>query len=134
MCGIWGTLSLGFFASGQYGASGPTGPDNSAPLAGLFYHGGFTLLKAQFIGSAIITLSTFGVAMVLMYLVNLTGTLRVSAEGELYGIDLHEHGISAYPEYVISSLAATSGTPRGLSVPEPSYQANSLRAAVAERD
>jgi ammonium transporter, Amt family len=134
ICGIWGTLSLGLFASGQYGASGPTGADNSAPLAGLFYHGGFTLLKAQFIGSAIITLSTFGVAMVLMYLVNLTGTLRVSAEGELYGIDLHEHGISAYPEYVISSLAATSGTPRGLSVPEPSYQANSLRAAVAERD
>jgi ammonium transporter, Amt family len=134
MCGIWGTLSLGFFASGQYGASGPTGPDNSAPLAGLFYHGGFTLLKAQFIGSAIVTLSTFGVALVLMYLVNLTGTLRVSAEGELYGLDLHEHGISAYPEYVISSLAATSGTPRGLSVSEPSYQASALHAATAERD
>ena len=35
-CGIWGTLSLGFFACGQYGATGPTGPDNSAPLTGLF--------------------------------------------------------------------------------------------------
>src|SRR5579859_5579208 len=42
LCGIWGTLSLGLFASGQFGTSGPTGPDNSAPLAGLFYHGGFT--------------------------------------------------------------------------------------------
>jgi hypothetical protein len=38
-----------------------------------------------------------------MHLVNATGTLRVSREGELYGLDLHEHGISAYPEYVISS-------------------------------
>ena len=30
--------------------------------------------------------------------------MRVSAEGEAYGLDLHEHGISAYPEYVISSV------------------------------
>jgi Amt family ammonium transporter len=40
-----------------------------------------------------------------MYLVNLTGTLRVSKEGELEGLDLHEHGIPAYPEYVISPSA-----------------------------
>jgi Amt family ammonium transporter len=49
--------------------------------------------------------------MVVMYLVNATGTLRVSKEGELYGLDLHEHGISAYPEYVISHVAAPSGMP-----------------------
>jgi hypothetical protein len=41
-----------------------------------------------------------------MLLVNATGLLRVSEEGELYGLDLHEHGIPAYPEYVISSLSA----------------------------
>jgi Amt family ammonium transporter len=28
---------------------------------------------------------------------------------ETYGMDLHEHGISAYPEYVISALGAPSG-------------------------
>ena len=107
ICGIWGTLSLGLFACGKYGATGPLAADNTAPLAGLFYHGGTTILKAQFVGSAIITISTFSVAMLLMWLVNLTGTLRVSREGELYGLDLHEHGINAYPEYVISAL----GTP-----------------------
>ena len=32
------------------------------------------------------------------------GLLRVSQEGERYGLDLHEHGISAYPEYVISAM------------------------------
>src|SRR5262249_54874266 len=32
------------------------------------------------------------------------GLLRVSQEGEAHGLDLHEHGISAYPEYVISSM------------------------------
>ena len=115
-CGIWGTLSLGLFACGKYGATGPVSPDNSAPLTGLFYGGGMTLLKAQFVGSAIITLSTFAVSLAVMYAVNLTGTLRVSEEGELYGLDLHEHGISAYPEYVISSLAAPAGMPKDLTV------------------
>jgi Amt family ammonium transporter len=51
-----------------------------------------------------------------MYAVNLTGMLRVSEEGELYGFDLHEHGISAYPGYVISSLAAPAGMPADLTV------------------
>ena len=36
-----------------------------------------------------------------MYAVKATGTLRVSREGELEGLDLHEHGMLAYPEYVI---------------------------------
>jgi Amt family ammonium transporter len=110
ICGIWGTWSLGLFASGQFGATGPLGPDNSAPLAGLFYHGGLTLLKAQAIGSTIMTLSTFGVSLALMYAVNAMGVLRVSREGELHGLDLHEHGISAYPEYVITALGSPSGT------------------------
>ncbi len=109
ICGIWGTWSLGLFASGQFGATGPFGPDNSAPLAGVFYHGGFTLLKAQMIGSTTITLATFGVSMVLMWTVNAMGLLRVSKEGELHGLDLHEHGISAYPEYVITALGSPAG-------------------------
>jgi Amt family ammonium transporter len=104
LCGIWGTLSLGLFASGQYGATGPFAADNSAPLKGLFYGGGMTLLSAQFIGSAITTVSTFAVAMVVMKAVNAFGLLRVEHEGEVRGLDLFEHGISAYPEYVISAV------------------------------
>ncbi len=110
MCGIWGTLSLGLFACGRYGSTGPIAPDNSAALKGLLYGGGTQLLTAQALGSLIITTTTFAVAYAVMYLVNATGTLRVSREGELYGLDLHEHGISAYPEYVISS----AGTPVGV--------------------
>ncbi len=106
ICGIWGTISLGLFACGKYGSTGPLAADNSAPLKGLFYGGGTTVLVAQLIGSAIITTATFSVAMGVMYLVNATGLLRVSAEGETLGLDLHEHGISAYPEYVISSVAS----------------------------
>jgi len=108
-CGIWGTLSLGLFACGKYGVTGPAAADNSAPLTGLFYGGGLTVLKAQVIGSVIVTVATFAVAMAVMYAVKAMGVLRVSAEGEMYGLDLHEHGISAYPEYVISSTARPSG-------------------------
>jgi ammonium transporter, Amt family len=104
-CGIWGTLSLGLFASGQFGVTGAFAADNAAPLKGLFYGGGFQVLTAQFIGSFIVTVSTFSVALVMMYAVNLTGMLRVSREGELEGLDIHEHGIPAYPEYVIASTA-----------------------------
>src|ERR1700712_704741 len=50
-CGIWGTWALGLFACGKYGATGPTGADNSAPMAGLFYHGGAELLKKQVVGN-----------------------------------------------------------------------------------
>ena len=76
------------------------------------------VLKAQLIGSACITLATFSVAMVVMWVVNAMGMLRLPAEMEAYGMDLHEHGISAYPEYVISAL----GAPAGMSQELPAAQ------------
>jgi ammonium transporter, Amt family len=108
LCGIWGTLSLGLLACGKYGASGPTGADDSSPLTGLFYGGGSQVLVAQCIGSAVITVATFAVAMLLMYAVKLTGTLRVSKEGELEGLDIHEHGGTAYPEITVGSVSGSS--------------------------
>ena len=119
ICGIWGTLSLGLFASGQYGATGPFAADNSAPLKGLFYGGGFQVLAAQAIGSVIVTVSTFVIALAVMYSVNAIGMLRVSKEGELYGLDLHEHGISAYPEYVVTAAGRPSGLAEGITTTSP---------------
>jgi Amt family ammonium transporter len=99
--GIWGTLSIGLFACGMYGATGPTGADDSSPVTGLFYGGGASVLKAQAIGSIIITLSTFAIAMLLMWVVMKLPqpwSLRVEAKGELGegGIDVFEHGSKAY--------------------------------------
>ena len=121
LAGIWGTLSLGLFACGQYGSTGPLGPDNSAPLKGLFYGGGLQVLKAQAIGSASITLATFSVAMVVMWVVNAMGMLRLPAEMETYGMDLHEHGISAYPEYVISAIGAPAGMDQELPIAKSAH-------------
>ncbi len=97
-CGIWGTLSLGLFATGQFGAPTPTGADTSTVVKGLFYGGGTDQLVAQIIGNASIGIGVFAAAMILMYAVKATGTLRVSKEGELEGLDLHEHGGEAYPK------------------------------------
>jgi Amt family ammonium transporter len=49
--------------------------------------------------------------MVVMLIVNAMGLLRISPEGENHGLDLHEHGISAYPEYVISAMGRPGGMP-----------------------
>jgi Amt family ammonium transporter len=106
VAGIWGTLSLGLFATGQFGAPTPTGADNSAGaiVKGLFYGGGTDQLVAQCIGSASIGIGVFVVAMILMYAVKATGTLRVSKEGEEEGLDLHEHGGHAYPEQTVTGI------------------------------
>jgi Amt family ammonium transporter len=97
IAGIWGTISLGLFAAGKYGIPGPTGPDTSGgTVGGLFYGGGTKQLVAQLIGSAVITVATLAIGFAVMYAVRLTGTLRVSREGELEGLDIHEHGGPAY--------------------------------------
>ena len=114
VCGIWGTLSLGLFASGQYSAAGSSAtgvPDIVAnspqALTGLFYGGGWAVLKAQAIGSGIVCVATFAAAMAMFKALNAVNLLRVSKQGELEGFDLDQHGASAYPEYVISTLTAS---------------------------
>ena len=122
--GIWGTLSLGLFATGQYGAPTPTGADNSAAsvVTGLFYGGGVNQLIGQAIGSAAIGGATLIGSLIMMYLVKITVGLRVTKEGELEGIDLHEHGGGAYPELV--------GSSHGFVLPEESQGTAAARAVV----
>jgi Amt family ammonium transporter len=95
-CGIWGTLSLGLFATGQFGIPTPDGIDTTSTVNGLFYGGGLDQLKAQFIGSLTCVVVIMVVSMIVFRAVKATGTLRVGREGELEGIDLHEHGSPAY--------------------------------------
>ena len=87
-CGIWGTWSLGLFATGQFGT-----PKGVLWGAG---EGSVKLLVAQVGGNLIMAACAFAAAMVLMLGVRATKTLRVSEEGEREGIDIHEHGAPAY--------------------------------------
>jgi Amt family ammonium transporter len=109
--GIWGTLALGLFAAGKYFLPTPTGADVSSPVTGLLYGGGAGQLLSQAIGSGSVVVTTLLASFALFYAVKLTGTLRVSAAGEIAGLDLHEHGAAAYPEYVMQS---NDGTPKSL--------------------
>src|SRR5579862_3625309 len=85
--GIWGTLSLGLFASGQFGVTGPYGADNSAPniVKGLFYGGDASVLKAQAIGTFTIAIAVFVVTWIMMKLIMFLPhpwKLRVEGSGE----------------------------------------------------
>jgi Amt family ammonium transporter len=112
LAGIWGTLSLGLFATGAFGIPTPDGVDTSTTVKGLFYGGGIDQLKAQFVGSLACVVIVGGVALALMYAVKATGTLRVSKDGELEGLDIHEHGTPPY--HVEFGQGMTYSTPANL--------------------
>ena len=118
-CGIWGTWAIGLFATGQYGLAGPTGADHSVAITGLFYGGGTTQLVAQVIGSAAIGGAALVIGLIVMYAVKATGTLRISEEGELEGIDKHEHGAPAFhPEPAfVGSMPSSMSAPVNRSTP-----------------
>lgn len=114
ICGIWGTLSLGLFAVGNYDSG-------SGLVKGLFYGGGTKVLVAQCIGSAVFVAALFAVGLILMYSLKFLGVLRISEAGELEGIDIHDHGAPAYhPEYAYMGYSAIpsamEGVAPGLSV------------------
>jgi Amt family ammonium transporter len=95
MCGIWGTWAVGLFATGQWN-----------DVEGLFWGGGTAQLFQQVWGNALIAVCAFGVAFGMFKAINVFGLLRVSEEGELEGLDIHEHGTPAYhPEAAFTGTA-----------------------------
>jgi len=98
-CGIWGTIAVGLFATGQFGIPTADGADTTTTVNGLFYGGGTAQLRAQLIGSITCVIVVFTVAFIIMKLImSIKGDwrLRVSQDGELEGLDIHEHGSPAY--------------------------------------
>jgi Amt family ammonium transporter len=93
--GIWGTLALGLFANPIYGATGP--------LPGLFYGGGLSQLWMQVVGVVMVGAWCFGTGLLLFFIIKKTMGLRVSAEEEVRGLDVDEHGMSGYPDFVLSA-------------------------------
>jgi ammonium transporter, Amt family len=117
VAGIWGTLSLGLFATGAYGAPTPTGTDTSSVVTGLLYGGGLSQLGAQALGSGATVVATLAVSLLMMFALKRVGVLRVSKAGELEGLDLHEHGAAAYPEYALASSSSRDGRHDGAVLP-----------------
>ena len=87
VCGFLGTVLVGVFALD----------------GGLLYGGGASLLWVQTYGSlAYIAWAAFGTFVVLIILKKTIG-LRVSKEVEMDGLDIHEHGSEAYPDFRLNS-------------------------------
>ncbi len=78
--GALGTIMVGFFAVGD----------------GLFYGGGASLLLSQFIGVAAVAAWSLSLGFGLFFILKKTVGLRVSAREENLGLDITEHGESAY--------------------------------------
>jgi ammonium transporter, Amt family len=127
-CGIFGTISIGLFATGQFGVPGPTGADTSTTVEGLFYGGGTKQLVVQAIGSLVCTVAVLAVGLLMMYGIKALGVLRISPEHELEGLDIVEHGAPAYhPEFAYMGYSAIpSGKGGGVAAPKAGSQSISV--------
>ncbi|WP_224995759.1 ammonium transporter [Cesiribacter sp. SM1] len=94
VCGIWGTLAVGIFGA----LAGPA------------------QLLSQFIGIASVGAFCFAFAFVTFGALKFTLGVRVSAAEEMDGLDIHEHGMHAYPD-INDNMAY--GTPEKEMAAEP---------------
>ncbi|SDS04351.1 ammonium transporter [Gramella sp. MAR_2010_147] len=77
ICGIWGTLAVGIFG-------------NMA---------GFDQFITQLIGVACYAAICIVGSFIIFYVLKITIGIRVSAKEETEGLDMHEHGMDAYPDF-----------------------------------
>ncbi|GAA4895804.1 ammonium transporter [Flaviramulus aquimarinus] len=76
VCGIWGTLAVGIFS---------TNPDHN--------------FMAQLTGVACYAVFCIVTSFIIIFVLKKTVGIRVSEKEELEGLDLHEHGMSAYSDF-----------------------------------
>jgi Amt family ammonium transporter len=94
--GGWiGSLSIGFFATDAVN-SGITDSKILNASNGLFYGGGVTQLGRQALGSLTVTVYSFAIAAILALILKAIKMLRVTPEAEVGGIDIADHGETAY--------------------------------------
>ncbi|WP_299461470.1 ammonium transporter [uncultured Microscilla sp.] len=86
VCGVWGTMAVAIFGA----------------------KAGWGQFVSQLIGVSAIGLFSFGSAYVVFYIVKKTIGIRVSETEELEGLDLHEHGMSAYPNFTMTTAASVT--------------------------
>ena len=87
VCGFWGLIATGLFAT-----TNSTGGGNT----GLFGGGGFGLLGDQIVGGLVIAAFVGVTTGALFFALKSAGILRVSAEEEVAGLDVAEHGAPGY--------------------------------------
>ena len=109
VCGAWGTLAVALFA-----ADGPS----------------LSQLGVQALGVAGAFAWAFPTSYGVFRLLQATMGLRIDENGETAGLDLHEHGTVAYPEFLV---AAAVDDREAASTRDPRFDAVQLEAAAALR-
>ncbi len=99
-CGSWGLISVGLFSIG-IGNGILKDAAYAAGAPGLFYGGGISLLLIQLVAVLCTIVWGFGLSFIIFKILDAVVGLRVSAEEEIMGLDISEHGIRAYPEYLM---------------------------------
>ena len=85
ICGAWGLLAVGIFATGHNDVEG-------------LIAGNAEQLVPQIIGLLVAAAWGLGAGFILFKALDMTMGLRASEEEEMQGLDIPEHGRSAYPE------------------------------------
>ena len=108
VCGVFGTLAVGLFAQDHFT---PNTTGN-----GLLYGGGLKLLASQLLGVLAVGVFVVITSAGAWGLLRAVMGLRVPADEERAGLDVAEHGISAYPEFHLATGATAPpiapGAPR----------------------
>ncbi len=90
-CGIWGTLAVGLFHS----------------ETGLLHGGSFDQLLSQAIGIVTVAIFVIIISFVMFQIIRRAIGLRVPEAAEIFGLDIYEHGLIAYPEFTNSPSEPT---------------------------
>jgi len=109
VCGAWGTLAAGLF-----NAEGVT-----AKLVGV-----------QALGVVTAFAWSFTTCFILFKIIQAVVGLRVSAEEEIEGLDLEEHGNAAYPDFQIHPARTYSSVPP--SMPQGGLHAHTFKTVTPE--
>lgn len=116
VCGAWGTLAVAIFA-----ASGPS----------------LTQLGIQAVGVGAAFAWSFPMSYGVFKLLQVTMGLRIDESGETAGLDLHEHGTVAYPEFLVlapvDNRQIAGDGPGGDGERDLRFEAIQLEAAAALR-
>lgn len=94
VCGAFGTLCVGLFHK----------------ELGLFNGGGAGQTMTQLLGIAVGFAWSFGVSFALFMIIKSVMGMRVSPNEELEGLDMHEHGMLAYPPAWIATSDTSKAT------------------------
>lgn len=119
IAGALGTLAVGIFAA-------PRLVEGLVDNPGLAYGGGVSLLGTQALGVLAVFGWAFGGSYLMFRAIKATVGLRVSADEEMEGLDIGEHGMWGYPEAFLG--------PTGLATPEAVEEARAgMRTGLAAK-